>query len=141
MAFYVQSSGSLVKSGFRKVLNTEAAKKTKVFTNWCDNPFQDSEIESGVKTLLVNIMFRTIRDYLSIWIFSLDHLNEEISAYFLKTCHCCQDFSDICLRSGFHFSNLYCQFIFPMHILNLFGAALDFSRWYSSDLVQTVLSS
>lgn len=45
---HIQSSGSLVKSGLRKALRTEAAKKVETLTNLCENPFEEIEIKLGV---------------------------------------------------------------------------------------------
>ena len=49
MNFYkhMQSSGSLVKSWFRKVLVTEAPKEAEALMNLCQNQLQEIEIKTG----------------------------------------------------------------------------------------------
>ena len=50
MDFYkhMQSSGSLVKSGFRKTLVAETSKIAEALMNLCENPLQEFEIEPEV---------------------------------------------------------------------------------------------
>ena len=49
MDFYkhMQSSGSLVKSVFRKALVTEAPKEAEALMNLCQNQLQEIEIKTG----------------------------------------------------------------------------------------------
>ena len=42
---HMQSYRSVIKSGFRKALITEAAMEAESLINLCENPFQEIEIE------------------------------------------------------------------------------------------------